>query len=68
MTDEQWSTMARLAASAGASQIDEEKLARLIAAAVRAAVDGSQLQVTGVIDAVGDVIAAEIVAGYEGAV
>ena len=68
LTDEQWSTMARLAASAGTSRIDEEKLARLIAAAVRAAVDGSQLQVTGVIDAVGDVIAAEIVAGYEGAV
>ena len=42
LTDEQWSTMARLAASADTSQIDEEKLTRLIAAAVRSALAGSQ--------------------------
>ena len=32
--------MTRLAASAGTSRVDEEKLARMIAAAVREALDG----------------------------
>ena len=42
LTDEQWATMARLAASATTSQIDEDELARLIAEAVKSALAGSQ--------------------------